>query len=112
LSQAVGAYLDFALKSEGGVRRHNFVRKLFSLSRRMTSELFVQSIERALRYRITSVETIERIALLSMTQDAQILPDADVDEDFQQREAYLEGRLTDAPDFSIYEKMLEDEDDG
>jgi len=78
----------------------------------MTSELFVQSIERALRYRITSVETIERIALLSMTQDAQILPDADVDEDFQQREAYLEGQLTDAPDFSIYEKMLEDEDDG
>jgi len=112
LSQAVGAYLDFALKSEGGVRRHTFVRKLFSLSRRMTSELFVQSIERALRYRITSVETIERIALLSMTQDAQILPDADVDEDFQQREAYLEGQLTDAPDFSIYEKMLEDEDDG
>jgi transposase len=112
LSQAVGAYLDFALKSEGGVRRHNFVRKLFSLSRRMTSELFVQSIERALRYRITSVETIERIALLSMTQEAQILPDADVDEDFQQREAYLEGQLTDAPDFSIYEKMLEDEDDG
>jgi hypothetical protein len=47
-----------------------------------------------------------------MTQDAQILPDADVDEDFQHREAYLEGRLTDAPDFSIYEKMLEEEDDG
>jgi hypothetical protein len=112
MSQTVGAYLDFALKSEGGIRRHHFVRKLFSLSRRMTSALFIQSVERAMRYRIMSVETIERIALLSMTQDAQILPDADVDEDFQQREAYLEGSLTDAPDFSVYEKMLEDEDDG
>jgi transcriptional regulator with XRE-family HTH domain len=112
MSPSVNAYLDFALKNEGGIRRHHFVRKLFLLSRRMTSELFIQSIERALRYRIASVETIERIALLYMTQDAQILPDVDVDEDFQHREAYLEGRLTDAPDFSIYEKMLEEEDDG
>jgi hypothetical protein len=112
MSPSVNAYLDFALKSEGGIRRHHFVRKLFSLSRRMSSELFIQSIARAARFGIASVETIERIALLYMTQDAQILPDADVDEDFQHREAYLEGRLTDAPDFSIYEKMLEEEDDG
>jgi transposase len=111
MSQTVDAYLDFALKAEGGIQRHRFVRELFALTSRMTSSLFIQTIERALRYRITSIETLERIALLYMSQGAQTLPCVDVDESFHQRDAYLEGSLTDAPDFSLYDKMLE-EDDG
>ncbi len=35
----------------------------------------------------------------------------DVDESFRQREAYQQGHLTDAPDFTRYEKMLEDNED-
>jgi hypothetical protein len=35
-----------------------------------------------------------------------------VDESFLQRQTYLEGRLTDPPDFSAYDQMLEDDDDG
>ena len=46
-----------------------------------------------------------------MNPGAQTLPCVDVDESFRQRDAYLEGSLTDAPDFSLYDKMLE-EDDG
>ncbi len=111
MSQAVDAYLDFAVKAESGIQRHRFVRELFALTSRMTSSLFIQTIERALRYRITSIETLERIALLYMSQGAQTLPCVDVDESFHQRDAYLEGSLTDAPDFSLYDKMLE-EDDG
>ena len=112
MSQAVAAYLDFALKTEGGIQRHRFVRELFALTGRMTSSLFIQTIERALRYRITSIEILERIARLCMTQDTQILPCVDVDESFRQREAYLEGSLTDVPDFSLYDKLLkEDEED-
>jgi hypothetical protein len=34
-----------------------------------------------------------------------------VDENFAEREAYQQGRLTEAPDFSLYDEMLEDEDD-
>ena len=111
ISPAADAYLNFALKSEGGIQRHRFVRELFALAGRMTSSLFIQTIERALRYRITSIETLDRIALLYISQGAQTLPCVDVDESYCQREAYLEGSLTDAPDFSIYDKMLE-EDNG
>jgi hypothetical protein len=110
MSPTVDDYLDFALKGEGGIRRHHFVRQLFALSGRMTSSLFIQTIERALRYRIARIQTIERIALLYITQDAQALPYVEVDEDFHQRDAYLEGSLTDAPDFSLYDKMLEEND--
>jgi hypothetical protein len=109
MSPVVDAYLDFVLKGNAGVQRHRFVRELFAMTTRMTSVLFLQTIERALRYRIASIETLERIALLYLSQGAQTLPCVDVDESFRQRDAYLEGSLTDAPDFSLYDKMLEDD---
>lgn len=109
MSPAVDAYLDFVLKGNAGVQRHRFVRELFAMTTRMTSVLFIQTIERALRYRIANIETLERIALLYLSQGAQTLPCVDVDENFRQRDAYLEGSLTDAPDFSLYDKMLEDD---
>ena len=108
MAQAVDAYLDFVLKGESGIQRHRFVRELFALSGRMTISVFIQTVERALNYRITSIETLERIALLYLSQGAQTLPCVDVDENFRQRDAYLEGSLTDAPDFSLYDKMLEE----
>jgi hypothetical protein len=111
VSPAVADYLDFALKGQGGIQRHRLVRQLFALTSRMPSPVFIQTVERALRYRIASIETLERIALLYMTQDTPKLPCVDVDEDFCNREAYLEGHLTDVPDFSLYDKLLE-EDDG
>jgi transposase len=110
MAPAVNAYLDFVLKGEGGIQRNRFMRELFALTNRMPGSVFIQTIERALRYRIASIETLERIALLYITQNTQKLPCADVDEGFRQREAYLQASLTDAPDFSLYDKMLEEND--
>jgi hypothetical protein len=107
MSPTVNAYLDFALKSQSANGRHRFVRELFVLSGWMTTSLFQKSVERALHYQITSFKTLERIARLYMDEDAQILPRVDVDESFCEREAYREGSLTDAPDFSRYDKMLD-----
>jgi transposase len=103
LSPSVSAYLDFACAAKG-LSRHNLLRQLWSLSRRMTAELFIQTIERAAKYRITGIETIERIALLQMTQGIGPLPMAGIDETFQEREAYREGALTEQPDLSIYDQ--------
>jgi transposase len=111
ISPAVAGYLDFALKGEGGIQRHRFIRELFALTGRIPNSVFIQTIERALRYQITSIETLERIALLHMTQDIPRLPLVDVDEAYREREAYLEGSLTDAPDLSIYDQLLEEDDE-
>ena len=78
----------------------------------MTPGLFVRSIERAYKYKITTIETNERIALLQMRQETADLPLVEVDEDFRQREAYQEGYLTDQPDLSVYETISEEEEDG
>lgn len=102
LSTAVSAYLDFALATKG-LQRHQFIRRLLGLSRRMSVELLTQSLERAHKYRITSLETVERIALLYLQQDPGALPPAEVDAGFTQRAAYQEGSLTEPPDLSIYQ---------
>jgi len=110
MGESVNAYLDFALKPKG-IERHGFIRKLFALSRKLTGARFIASIERAHKYRITDMATIERIAALSITQGIGAVPSIEIDEAFRQRDAYLEGRLTDAPDLSIYDDIAEDEDD-
>lgn len=107
MSESVHAYLTFALEPMG-LKRHGFLRKLFALSRRMTPSLFITSIERAHKYRITDVATIERIAALNITQGSPLLPFAQIDDDFRQRDTYQEGRLTDPPDLSMYENPRED----
>jgi transposase len=110
LDPAVGAYLD-ADWTPKGAGRHRFLRELFRLSGRMTPALFVRTIERALKYRIEDLETIWRIALMHVQDGLDTLPAVDLDASFTEREAYQEGCLSDEPDFSAYDDMME-EDDG
>lgn len=109
IDERVGRYLDFALKPKG-IERHNFLRRLYALSRQMSVAVFVRTIERAMRYGIANVDTLQRIALLVLDASERPLPAVDIDESFRTRETYLEGRLTDAPDFSRYNKILENPD--
>lgn len=73
--------------------------------------MFLQTVARALKYRITEMETVERIAVLYLSHGHYETPCVDIDEELQTRPSYLEGRLCDDVDLSIYDKML-DEDDG
>jgi hypothetical protein len=109
LGEMFEGYLDFALVELGPRRRTRFVRELFALSRQMTAECFCRAVERAWKYRIAAVETIRRIAILQMSEGAELLPAAEVDESLHEREAYLEGRLSDEPDLSDYDDLLEEE---
>ena len=110
MGEAVGQYLDFALKPKG-IQRHRLVRELFALSRRVTGDLFTRTLERALRYRITEMETVRRIALLYVAQGEETMLCVEVDENLLEREEYREGRLTETPDLAVYDKLLEDEDE-
>jgi transposase len=102
IAPPVSAYLDWVLERKGPAR-HRFLRSLLALSRKMSADLFIKSVERAARFRIEDLPTIERIVLLYLQQGTGALPAAQVDEQFTQREAYLEGSLTEAPDLSIYQ---------
>jgi len=108
MAESVSGYLDFCLQTKG-IQHHEFVRKLIALSRKVSSELFIKTIERAHKYRITDIETIRRIALLQLDQGA--LPLVNIDEQFTGRDTYREGSLTESPDLSIYDNLLNDNED-
>jgi transposase len=102
LAPEVSAYLDFALQTKG-LQRHEFTRRLLTLSRQMSVELLGKTLQRARKYRIVSLETVQRIALLYLQQGPGELPLVQIDEAFREREAYQEGSLTDPPDLSLYQ---------
>jgi len=108
LDPAVAAYVDFALQTPG-IQRHRFLRELFALSRKVTPAVFAEALIRARRYRIVEMETLHRIAWLSMSQGREVLPDVEVDESFRQRPAYQEGFLTDEPDLSVYDEPSQED---
>jgi transposase len=101
LDPVIGAYVDFILGTPG-LLRHQFLRRLWTFQQRWSTALFLRTIERAHRYHITSLETLERIALLHLDDTA--LPDPVVDPDLEKRPAYQEGSLTDTPDLSRYDE--------
>jgi len=102
LAPAVNAYLDFALPIKG-IQKHQFIRRLMVLSRKISVELLCQSLERARKYQISRLETVERIVWLYLQPGAAPLPLMQVDKALQDREAYKEGAYTDPPDLSIYQ---------
>jgi hypothetical protein len=110
LGEEVESYLNYALAASG-IQRHRFLRALFAFSRQVTSEVFVKMAQRALRYRILDLEALRRIAWYCMSQEGLPLPEAEVDENLQQRPAYQEGYLTEEPDLSIYDDMFPQTDD-
>jgi hypothetical protein len=107
LAPAVNTYLEFALATRSGLARHRFVRELLALSQRMTGALFIETIERASRYRITEIGTLRRIARACAQGQMAVDFTAEVDESFRERQTYEEGRLSEAPDLSIYDRMFD-----
>ena len=104
LSPTISAYLDYALPLKG-LSRHQFLRRLLALSRKMSVELFIQTLERARKYRITDLQTLQNIAWLYLQQQSpgQALL-IEIDADFRQRPTYQEGSLTDPPQLSSYQE--------
>lgn len=101
LAPEVAAYVDFILATPG-LLRHRFLRRLWACHQRWGCALFVLTIARAHRYQITTLETLERIALLLLDDTA--LPEPLIDPDLEQRPAYQEGSITQTPDLSRYDQ--------
>ena len=110
MGEEADSYLNFVY-TQKGIARHRFIRALYGLSRRLAGELFLKTVARALKYRITDIETLERIATLLLQDGVYTLPSVDLCEDLETRDAYLEGAVSDEVDLSIYDKMYEDTDE-
>lgn len=105
----VANYLDFALQASDG-QKHRLIRRLYGLFKNLGAQVFTKSIARAHVYHITDIETIENIAILEMNGKRE-LPCVQVDQEFEKRESYLEGKFTDDVDLSRYDEIMEKPDE-
>jgi len=105
----INAYLDFAIKN-GVKQRHRFIRALYGLYRKMALEVFIKTLSRALKYRITDIKTVERIATLQLTAANFQLPLPQIDRQLGKRDAYIQGYFADEVDLSVYDNITEDDD--
>ena len=108
-AKEIDDYLDFVIKN-GVKQKHRFIRGLYGLYRKIAFEVFIKTIKRALKYRITDFKTIERIATLQLTAGHFQLPLAQVDQQLEKRAAYIEGCVADQVDLSVYDKITGDDD--
>lgn len=110
MGREVADYLDFVLQAPG-VQRHQFVRGLLALSGKVSAEVFRRAAARALRYRITRLETVRRVAWWVMHELDQPQPDAEVDQAYREREAFQAGAVTEPPSLADYDALDEPADD-
>lgn len=103
LCESVDRYLDFALPKTGK-SRHRFVRALFSLYRKTAPAVFVQAVERALKYRVSDIKVIENIIFIILQTGRFDVTLPEVDPAFQNRETYIEGCFADEVDLAIYDR--------
>ncbi len=98
----VGQYLDFAIP-QSPKRKHAFVRRLYGLYRKIAFAIFLNTVERALKYRVCNPDTLEHIARLQLNQGGFCAPNPPLDRQYLDRPAYLEGRFADDVDLSVYD---------
>ena len=114
VSTIVDDYLNFAFKQSQTIKqKHRFVRQLYGLYQKLALPLFIKTVERALKYRITTIVAIEEMATLLLTEGNYRMPieSATFDGDFKNRESYLEGCISDQADLSEYDRLLEKEEE-
>ena len=88
-------YLDFIQANSGMQQKPKFIRGLYGLSRKIASPLFMATLQRALRYKVSNLAALERISrqllqnkLPDFTEEPALI------QDYEQREAYQAGRFS------------------
>lgn len=107
----VSSYLDFLLKAPASsLKRYRSIRRLHTLSLKLSPKLFVSTLSRALQYHINCLETIERIAILLMKESYIPIDydgsDSEISEDTQARAIYQEGEMSTSPSFEKYDDLF------
>jgi transposase len=114
LSEVCSQYLDFILSTESGVRyKHEFIRSLYGLSKQIAPSLFLKTLERALSYKVTSLETLERISSRLMKQDrsGDSSSSQGHDASYTNRPAYHEGQFSEETGLSDLRRSTEPDEE-
>ena len=111
ISEDVDEYINF-MSLEKGVKKHRFIRYLYELSKKVSDDIFIKTIKRSFKYKITEKQTIEKICIYIVNGEDYQIPFADTNKELLKNKSYLEGQYSDEVDLTIYDDLLEGDDDG
>jgi hypothetical protein len=89
-----------------------FIRELHRLAKKMSSALFLKTVERALHYHIDSIASVERIAEQLVRNEVRQLPEIPLPDRYESRKSYQEGRFSAEADLNRYNELMEEQEDG
>jgi transposase len=103
LDNMVKSYIDMVYSPECGIKQcHAYIRGLYHLYRRWGKNLFVHTIMRAYSFRVNTLTQLETIAALLVKEDiVQGTADADINDDYQNRKEFQDGRFSEEKPFEI-----------
>ncbi|MCK5198774.1 MAG: hypothetical protein KAR21_10505 [Spirochaetales bacterium] len=103
-------YLDFIHSAEcTGRQKPKLIRDLYSLSKRLSSNVLSETLEQALKFKVDSLRALERIAQNLLQKDLFCENESPVNSDYQNREEYRAGRFSSETDLARFQALLENE---
>jgi transposase len=110
LDSQIGVYLDFVRSAESGIKQKpRFIRELYKLCKNTAPGLFTATIRRALDYRLADIERLKRISYQLMHKDLYDIPEIAIKSDYEEREAYREGRFSREGELTMYPNQEEND---
>jgi hypothetical protein len=113
MSDKISIYIDFILSKECKLPQKNkFIRDLYCLSKKINASLFIECIDRAYKYKIYNLISIERIALQLLKNNCPAMTLLmDYKDDYQERSTYVEGLYSEESDLKNYQNIMEKKED-
>jgi hypothetical protein len=111
LGSESSSFLDFIHSAECLTRQKSkLIRDLYALSKKVSRDNFTETLKQALKYKVDSIHSIERIAQNLLQND--LLPETDilVESDYQSREEYRKGRFSCEANLQGFQKLLDKKD--
>ena len=101
-------YLDFIHSAECRNRQKpKLIRDLYSLSKRLGGNVLSETLEQALKFKVDSLHSLERIAQNLLQKNLFCEDNTPVSSDYQDREEYRAGRFSSEADLKRFQALLE-----
>lgn len=102
------SYLDFIHSSECRCQKKpKLIRDLYFLSKKLSENIFTETLQRALEYKVDSIRSIERIAVNLLQKDLFQESDIQISSDYQNRAEYQKGRFSNEADLVSFQKLID-----
>jgi len=104
------AYLDFIKSKDCLIKQKpKLIRQMYTFSKKIAPALFDATIERALKYRVSNIDTLMRISHQLMKKEFYEVPEIAAANDYENRETYQQGRFSIETELTYYQDLLDED---